>query len=196
MSSEAPRQPAPTLPAGILVGWIRRPHGIRGEVRVEVESDNPERFDPGAELILRMPNGSCRRLKIVSSRLDKDSLLIGFEGIADRNAVETWRNGRLEIEESALPALPAGRSTFSSWSAASVSTASRPSRQGRRSDRRWRRFDDAGGEGGQVPAHPLRQGPGSRGRRSRPPDRRRAAGRHDRSLFADRPGRSRPSEAL
>lgn len=108
MSVESPRPKAPALPAGILVGWIRRPHGIRGEVRVEVESDNPERFDPGAELILRLPNGECRWLKIETSRFDKDSLLLGFAGIGDRNAVETWRNARLEIEESALPALPAG----------------------------------------------------------------------------------------
>lgn len=108
MSSETPRQKAPTLPAGILVGWIRRPHGIRGEVRVEVESDNPERFEPGAELTLRLPNGACRRVKIVTSRFDKDSLLLHFEGIGDRDAVEGWRNARLEIEESALPDLPAG----------------------------------------------------------------------------------------
>lgn len=116
MSKETPRPAAPSLsaghqdslPAGILVGWIRRPHGIRGEVRVEVESDNPERFDPGSELILRLPAGSCRRLQVKSSRFDKDSLLICFDGIGDRNEVESWRNARLEIEESKLPALPAG----------------------------------------------------------------------------------------
>jgi len=96
------------LPAGILVGWIRRPHGIRGEVRVDVQSDNPERFVPGAELILRMPSGECRLMKIATSRSERDCMLIGFEGIADRNAVESWRNARLEIEEGALPALPAG----------------------------------------------------------------------------------------
>lgn len=108
MSKETPRQPAPALPAGILVGWIRRPHGIRGEVRVEVESDNPERFDPGSELILRLPSGACRWLKVKTSRFDKDSLLICFDGIGDRGEVESWRNARLEIEESELPALPAG----------------------------------------------------------------------------------------
>lgn len=103
-----PAEKLPTLPAGIQVGWVRRPHGIRGEVRVEVESDNPDRFMRGAELILRLPSGACRRLKIASSRFDKDVLLLGFEGIADRNAVETWRDARLEIEETALPALPEG----------------------------------------------------------------------------------------
>ena len=108
MSVQPPRPKASAPPAGILVGWIRRPHGIRGEVRIEVESDNPERFDPGAELILRLPNGTSRRVKIETSRSDKDSLLLGFEGIEDRNDVETWRNARLEIEESALPVLPAG----------------------------------------------------------------------------------------
>lgn len=98
----------PSLPVGIQVGWVRRPHGIRGEVRIEVESDNPERFVPGAKLILRLTSGECRRLKIASSRFDKDCLLLGFEGVADRNAVETWRDARLEIEEQALPALPQG----------------------------------------------------------------------------------------
>lgn len=105
---KGPGEKLPTLPAGIQVGWVRKPHGIRGEVRIEVESDNPDRFVPGAELILRLPSGACRRLKIASSRFDKDSLLLGFVGIADRNAVETWRDARLEIEEAALPALPKG----------------------------------------------------------------------------------------
>jgi 16S rRNA processing protein RimM len=108
VNEETPRRKAPSPPAGILVGWIRRPHGIRGEVRVEVESDNPERFDPGAELTLRLPGGACRRVEIVSSRFDKDSLLVQFAGIGDRDAVEGWRNARLEIDESALPDLPAG----------------------------------------------------------------------------------------
>ena len=36
-------------PEWIEVGRISRPHGVHGEVRVSLSSDNPERFVPGAD---------------------------------------------------------------------------------------------------------------------------------------------------
>ena len=39
-----------TPPDRLVVGRVVRPHGVRGELSVEVLSDAPERFVPGAEL--------------------------------------------------------------------------------------------------------------------------------------------------
>ena len=39
-------------PEYLLIGRVRRAHGVRGEVAVEILSEVPERFDPGSELVV------------------------------------------------------------------------------------------------------------------------------------------------
>lgn len=70
------------------VGRIGRAHGILGEATIEVRTDEPEsRFAVGAEVIT--DNGN---LKISSARVHNGILLLGFEGITDRNGIEKLRN--------------------------------------------------------------------------------------------------------
>ena len=51
----------------LLVGEIRRPHGLEGEVSVEAHTDFPQRFVPGACLIWK--RGDTER-PLISSRCD------------------------------------------------------------------------------------------------------------------------------
>ena len=44
-------------PERLVVGRVVRPHGVRGELSVEILSDAPERFAPGAELGVGDPDG-------------------------------------------------------------------------------------------------------------------------------------------
>ena len=79
------------------VARIGKPHGIRGEVTVQVLTDAPEeRFVKGAQF--HVVNGPADRLTIRSARWNKAILLLGFEEIADRNAAETLRQARLEFD--------------------------------------------------------------------------------------------------
>ena len=76
------------------VGRIGRAHGISGEATIEVRTDDPEiRFAIGAELITDQGN-----LKVSSARVHNGILLLGFEGISDRNAIEKLRNTLLYAE--------------------------------------------------------------------------------------------------
>ena len=76
------------------VGRIGRAHGILGEATIEVRTDDPEiRFAIGAELITDHGN-----LVVTSARVHNGILLLGFEGITDRNAVEKLRNTLLYAE--------------------------------------------------------------------------------------------------
>ncbi len=76
------------------VGRIGRAHGILGEATIEVRTDDPEiRFAIGAELITDHGN-----LKVSSARVHSGILLLGFEGITDRNAIEKLRNTLLYAE--------------------------------------------------------------------------------------------------
>lgn len=79
----------------MLVGRIGKPHGLRGEVTVDVRTDEPERrFAPGSVLRAEAPRGShspLRALTVAGARWHQSVLLARFEEIADRNAAEAAR---------------------------------------------------------------------------------------------------------
>ncbi|AEA26891.1 Ribosome maturation factor rimM [Pseudonocardia dioxanivorans CB1190] len=105
----------------LLVGVIVRPHGLRGELVVEVRTDSPEeRFAPGAELVV-LPAGSSapgssgpgssapgssgppRVLTVETSRPHSGRLLVRFAQASDREAAEALRGIRLLVDAAALP---------------------------------------------------------------------------------------------
>ena len=75
------------------IGRIVKPHGLRGEVVVELTTDRRERIEPGA--VLSSDRGP---LTIVASRPHQDKWLVTFEGIADRTAAERWLGVVLRAE--------------------------------------------------------------------------------------------------
>ena len=71
------------------VGRIGKAHGILGEATIEVRTDEAEdRFAIGAVL----ETESHGLITVVSARVHNGILLLGFEGIEDRNAIEELRN--------------------------------------------------------------------------------------------------------
>ena len=71
------------------VGRIGKAHGILGEATIEVRTDEAEnRFAIGAVL-----ETECHGfITVASARVHNGILLLGFEGIEDRNAIEELRN--------------------------------------------------------------------------------------------------------
>ncbi|HEY8533873.1 MAG TPA: ribosome maturation factor RimM [Micromonospora sp.] len=103
----------------LVVGEIVRPHGIRGEVAVEVRTDEPEaRFavgsvlctDPTAARPYPRPDAQQaagdrpisrrvpERLTVESARWHQNRLLVRFEGVYDRNAAEELRGVLLCVD--------------------------------------------------------------------------------------------------
>lgn len=81
----------------LQVARIGKPHGIRGEVTVQVLTDAPEdRFVPGTEFVVEP--AALGTLTVTSARWNKDILLLGFSEVADRNQAETLRGAKLFIE--------------------------------------------------------------------------------------------------
>jgi 16S rRNA processing protein RimM len=71
------------------VGRIGKAHGILGEATIEVRTDEAEdRFAIGAVL----QTESHGELTVASARVHNGILLLGFEGIEDRNGIEELRN--------------------------------------------------------------------------------------------------------
>ncbi|MFK4223134.1 ribosome maturation factor RimM [Streptomyces sp. NPDC019890] len=91
----------------LVVARIGRAHGIKGEVTVEVRTDEPElRLGPGA--VLATEPASVGPLTIETGRVHSGRLLLRFEGVRDRNAAEALRNTLLiaEVDPQALPEEP------------------------------------------------------------------------------------------
>jgi 16S rRNA processing protein RimM len=79
----------------VVVGRIGKPHGLRGEVTIDVRTDEPERrFTPGTVLRVQPPAGSAsslRTLTVARSRWHQQVLLLTFEEIDGRDAAEAAR---------------------------------------------------------------------------------------------------------
>ena len=81
----------------LVVGRIGRPHGVRGEVTVEVRTDDPElRFAEGVS-IATDPAGRGP-LVVEGRRWHKGVLLMAFEGVLGRDAAEELRGTMLVID--------------------------------------------------------------------------------------------------
>ncbi len=87
----------------LVVGRISRPHGVRGEVSVEVRTDEPElRFKPGA--VLATEPAVAGPLTVQSRRWHSGRLLVSFAGVADRDLAEELRGVLLVIDSSEVAA--------------------------------------------------------------------------------------------
>jgi 16S rRNA processing protein RimM len=81
----------------VVVGRIGRPHGVRGDATVEVRTDEPERrFAPGSSLQTDRSDPSC--LVVGGHRWHSGRLLVHFEGVDDRTAIEALRGTVLSVE--------------------------------------------------------------------------------------------------
>jgi 16S rRNA processing protein RimM len=83
----------------LVVGRVGRPHGIRGELTVQVHTDDPDlRFAAGS--VLATEPAERGPLTISSSRWHSGRLLVTFAGCADRTMAEELR-GTLLVMDSA-----------------------------------------------------------------------------------------------
>jgi 16S rRNA processing protein RimM len=86
----------------VVVGRIGKAHGLRGEVTLDVRTDEPDRrFAAGAVLRAEPPRGSAstlRTMTVVSTRWHSSRLLATFAELPDRTAAEAARGIMLHAE--------------------------------------------------------------------------------------------------
>lgn len=86
----------------LIIGAIVRPHGVRGEVVVNVRTDEPdERFVPGA--VLATDPGSAGPLTIESARPHLGRMIVAFEGVHDRDGADALRRVLLCVDSADIP---------------------------------------------------------------------------------------------
>lgn len=91
MSSD--RDDTPSL---LEVGRITKPHGVRGDVLVQLLTDRSDRLAPGSVL-----HTDAAELVVSSSRPHHDRHIVRFEGVGDREAAEELRGVALLAEPAA-----------------------------------------------------------------------------------------------
>ncbi|WP_299574118.1 ribosome maturation factor RimM [uncultured Williamsia sp.] len=84
----------------LAVGRIVKSHGVRGEVVVDVRTDDPDaRFAPDTVLRGRLPRGAGERtFTVVSAREHGDRLLLRLDGVVDRSGADDLRGVVLVVD--------------------------------------------------------------------------------------------------
>ena len=90
-------------PDFLAVGHVIAPWGIRGEVKVQVLTDFPDRFAPG-----KLVYADARPLQIERCRPHKQHLLVKFAAVDSIADAEKLRGQDLTIPRSELRPLPRG----------------------------------------------------------------------------------------
>ncbi|PYQ64710.1 MAG: 16S rRNA processing protein RimM [Acidobacteria bacterium] len=91
------------LPETVAVGRVLRPHGVRGEVVVEVLSDVPARFQKGSRVTGVREGAPPLPLTVAAGRVHKTGAVVRFEGYDDRDRAGELRGLDLEIPRSEVP---------------------------------------------------------------------------------------------
>jgi 16S rRNA processing protein RimM len=90
----------------LAVGLLRRPHGVKGDLLMEIYTDFPERLRPGVTLYV----GETRApLKIARVRPHNDGLIIGFAGLQNPEQAAAYRTHVAYVPVADRPPLPEGQ---------------------------------------------------------------------------------------
>ncbi|MDY6811936.1 MAG: ribosome maturation factor RimM [Actinomycetota bacterium] len=88
----------------LVIGRVAKSHGVRGEVVVDIRTDDPEaRFAPGAVLHGRLPRGGGEQnFTVTAARQHAGRLLLSLDEVSDRTAADALRGVLFVIDSSAV----------------------------------------------------------------------------------------------
>ena len=93
-------------PEYLVVGHLRRHHGVHGEMVMEVQTDFPERLKTGLEVYV---GDSHERMIIDGARFHNEGLLIKFQELNSPEAGSRYRNQLVYVRTIDRPVLPDGQ---------------------------------------------------------------------------------------
>jgi 16S rRNA processing protein RimM len=92
-------------PVYLAVGLLRKPHGLNGDLLMEIYTDFPDRIRPGTTIFA---GDKYQLLKITRRRPHNDGLILGFEGITTPEEAGNYRATVAYVPTADRPALPEG----------------------------------------------------------------------------------------
>jgi 16S rRNA processing protein RimM len=93
-------------PVYLTVGFLRRPHGLQGEIIMDLHTDFPERMKSGRKLLV---GDEHQPMTLTSVRPHQSGLLVKFEGIETPEDAGRYRNQWVFIQAKDAPPLPDGQ---------------------------------------------------------------------------------------
>jgi 16S rRNA processing protein RimM len=98
--------PSKGEPVYLAVGLLRRPHGVQGEILMEVYTDFPERLKDGTAVFL---GAKHKPMTIRHFRHHNEGLLLSFDGVDTPESAGLLRKQMVYVKTATRPALPAGQ---------------------------------------------------------------------------------------
>ena len=106
----ANRKNAPGSPDGepvyLVVGFLRRAHGLQGELIMDLHTDFPERFRSGRKLFI---GEAHKPLTLSNARPHAKGMLVKFKGIESSEEAGQLRNQWVYVKATDVPSLPEGK---------------------------------------------------------------------------------------
>ncbi len=93
-------------PEYLVIGFLRRPHGLQGEILMEVHTGFPERLRPGKRYYIGEEH---KLVNLTSTRPHQNRLLVKFKSFDSPEQVGRFRNQWLYIQTAEAKALPEGQ---------------------------------------------------------------------------------------
>ena len=83
-----------------MIGEVIKPHGIRGEVKVFLYSEQPKNFKNYKKIILQEPGGSGReKYNVVKSREQGKLAILQLESIGTREEAEALQGSKIFLNK-------------------------------------------------------------------------------------------------
>ena len=94
-----PKKTARRQPKYLVIGKILRPHGVRGELRMQMMTDHPEHL-PALERIYigKSPDDRLQELRLKHVRFNKTYALLTIEGCSTRDQADQLRSKMAMID--------------------------------------------------------------------------------------------------
>ena len=93
-------------PVYLVVGFLRRAHGVRGEINMDLHTDFPERLRSGRKLFVGEEH---KPVTLSGVRPHAKGVLVKFKGIETPEAAGELRNQWVYVRAADVPPLPEGK---------------------------------------------------------------------------------------
>lgn len=91
----------------LRIGFVLRPQGIRGELKIEPLTDRPQRFHEAKEVLLEQ-QGVYTPVRMTTNRVTNDAVYAYLEGCYTRDAAEKLRGAYVCVSREQAVKLPEG----------------------------------------------------------------------------------------
>jgi 16S rRNA processing protein RimM len=104
------KQQTPGSPVGepvhLVIGFLRRPHGVSGEIIMDLHTDFPDRIKAGRKVLVGEKH---QPFTFDTVRSNGDSFLVSFRGVNTPEDVGKFRNQWVYVKAAEVPPLPEGQ---------------------------------------------------------------------------------------